>query len=160
MPSEVALVPIYSTLKALMVAYAPLTALLAAKPAAAGGGPAVYDEGGVPQTVTSTATSMPYVTIGAGTQNPFHTMGGPSAPKYGWNCTLQIKVVGTSQESAGLNIMSKVAELFYHGRELNVSGYNSAWCDEFSVVPTLVTTGAIGVVREFPAILRVIVHDS
>jgi hypothetical protein len=155
MPSSVALLPIYATLKALLVAYAPLTALISTKPAGAGSGPAVYDEGNVHQQAT-----MPYLTMGAGTQVPDHTMGAFDSAKWGWNCTLQIKVVGQVIESQGLLILSKVAELLYQGRELNVSGYGSAWCDEFTVQPTISTTLAGVVTREFPAILRVKVYDS
>lgn len=154
MPAEVALVPIYAALKAELAAAVPVTGLISTKPAGAGGGPAVYDEGGVHQQAT-----MPYVTIGAGTQVPFHTMGAYGAPKWGWNCTLQIKVIGQVSEAAGLGILSAIIGVLYHGRTLTVPGYSSAWCDEFTVQPTIVTTQAAVVTREWPGILRVYVHD-
>ncbi len=77
MPSEVALGAIYASAKALLAASAPLTALLATK--TIGGAPAIYDDGAVPQN-----SLMPYLTIGAGTQVPWHTMGVQGMARYGW----------------------------------------------------------------------------
>jgi len=157
MPSEVALSAIYTALKTLMVAYAPLTALLAVKPLGVSV-PAIYDEGSVPQ-----AATMPYLTIGAGTQTPWHTMGDandPTAKRWGWNSTLQIKAVGQGNEASGLAILSQVATVLYGGRNLTLAGYNTAWIDDdFNVQPTLVTTLAGVTTREWPAILRVFCHD-
>lgn len=153
MPSEVVLGSIYATLKTLLSASAPLAGLLATK--TLGGTPAIYDEGAVPQ-----GSAMPYLTIGAGTQVPFHTMGAPNDPRYGWNCTLQIKAVGQGNEASGLAILSAVVGVAYDGRLLNLPGYGSSWCDEFTVQPTLVTTVAGVTTREWPGILRVICHDS
>lgn len=153
MPSAVALGPIYGTIKSLLAASGSLTALISTK--AIGGGPAIYDEGSVPQTST-----MPYLTIGLGTQIPWHTMGEVGSLRYGWNCTLQIKAVGQGSEASGLAILGEVAAVLYDGRELNVPGYGSSWCEEFNVEPTLVTVSAGVTTREWPAIVRVLVHDS
>lgn len=152
MPSEVVLGSIYAALKALMAASAPLTALISTKPI--GGTPAIYDDGSVPQ-----AATMPYLTIGLGTQNKSHTMGEQGLPRYGWNCTVQIKAVGQGAESSGIDILSKVAAVCYEGKELNLAGYTYSYCDEFTVEPTLVTTLAGVTTREWPAILRVYCHD-
>ena len=169
MPSEVALIPITAALKALLSSESSVTSLITTKPAGAGGGPAIYDDGSVPQPPAANTTPpppapYPYLVIGAGTQVPFHTMGGPSAPKYGWNCTLQIKAVGQgfaqTSESAIQLVLSKVVAVCYHGRRLTVTGYASAWCDEFIIQPTLITVLAGSTTREVPGILRVIVHDS
>jgi hypothetical protein len=158
MPSEVALIPITAALKALLVGEVSVTSLISTKPAGAGGGPAIYDEGSVHQ-----SASFPYLTIGAGTQVPFHTMGGSSALKFGWNCTLQIKAIGQGQlqtsESAIQLVLSRVVGVCYHGRPLTVTGYGSAWCDEFVIQPTLITVLAGVTTREVPGILRVMVHD-
>lgn len=155
MPSELALIPITAALKALMVAHTPLTSLIASKTVGAGGGPAIYDEGSVAQ-----GAPMPYVVMGAGTQIPFHGMGGT----FGWNCTLQIKAVRQGNEQTGEAtvglIMSRIVGLLYHGRTITVTGYGSAWCDEFTVQPTIVTVVAGVVTREVPGILRVFVHDT
>lgn len=156
MPSDVVLGSIYAALKALLAAHAPLTASISTKPV--GTGPAIYDDGAVLQ-----AATMPYLTIGAGTQNPWHTMGDandPTVKRYGWNCTVQIKAVGQIAEAAGLAIMGKVATAAKEGTALTLPGYDSAWCDEFQVVPTLITVQAGVTTREWPAILRVYCSDT
>lgn len=153
MPSEVVLGPIYTALKALMAAYVPLTGLLAVKPLGVAV-PAIYDDGSVPQLAT-----MPYLTIGAGTQVPDHTMGMSNLARYGYNCTLQIKAVGQGNEASGLAIMNQVQALLYDGRELNIAGYGSSWTEQFILHPTIVTTLAGVTTREWPAILRVRVYD-
>lgn len=155
MPSEVVLGPIYTALKALMAAYAPLTTLLAIKTLGTNV-PAIYDEGSVPQ-----ASAMPYLTVGAGTQVPWHTMGVAASARWGWNTTVQIKAVGQGTEATGLAILSQVAVVLYGGRDLTLAGYNSAWIDDdFNVHPTIVTTLAGVTTREWPAILRVFCHDT
>lgn len=152
MPSDVALGPIYVAIQALLAAAGPLTALISTKPL--GGTPAVYDDGGVLQ-----AATMPYLTVGAGTQMPWHTMGEIGSARYGWNCTLQIKAVGQITEAAGLAIMSQVATALREGTPLTLAGYSSAWCDEFELFPTLITVQAGVTTREWPAILRVYCAD-
>lgn len=152
MPSEIALVKIYAALKAILVADAGLIAGLAAKPI--GSGPGIYDEGSVPQ-----AASMPYLTIGAGTQVPAHTMGEQGLPRYGWNCTVQIKAVAQGAEAVGMGLMNHVMAALYDGRPLTLTGYSSAWCDETNVVPTIVDVQAGVVIRHWPIILRVWCHD-
>lgn len=154
MPSEVALGPIYTALKALLAASPSVTGVLSTKAAGAGGGAAIYDEGGVTQ-----GASMPYLTIGAGTQIGEHTFGSPSDLRYGWNCTLQVKVVGTGMDAVGMGILSAIIGVLYQGRALSVAGYRSAYVDEVSIVPTIVTTQAGVTIREWPAIVRVRVHD-
>jgi uncharacterized protein DUF3168 len=155
MPSEVALGAIYVALKALMAAYVPLTGLIAVKTLGVNV-PAIYDEGAVPQ-----SSAMPYLTIGAGTQVPWHTMGMANMARWGWNCTVQIKAIGQGTEASGLAIMSQVAAVLYGGRELSLAGYGSSFIDdEFTVQPTIVTTLAGVTTREWPAILRVYCHDT
>ncbi len=153
MPSEVALGAIYAAVKTLLAASAPLTALVAVK--TIGGAPAIYDDGAVPQ-----SSLMPYLTIGAGTQVPWHTMGVQGMARYGWNCTLQVKAVGQGTEASGLAIMSQVAAVLYDGRELNLAGYGSSWTEELTVHPTIVTVLAGVTTREWPAIIRVFAHDT
>lgn len=155
MPAGVVLLPIYRALRALLVADGTLTGLLALAPAALGGGPGMYTEGAVPQ-----GASFPYLTMGLGTQNPAHTMGSAAMARWGWNCTLQIKAVGQGQgEDQGLAIMDAVGQVLYEGRGLTVPSYANAYCDEWSMVPTIVTTVAGVTTREWPAILRVLCHD-
>lgn len=158
MPAGVVLLPIYRALRALLVADATLTGLIAAAPSGLGGGPGIYADGAVPQ-----GAAFPYLTMGAGTQNPQHTMGDAgdtSAPRWGWNCTLQLKAVGQGQgEDQGLAIMDAVGKVLYEGRNLIVPGYTSAYCDEWNMQPTLIDTVAGVTTREWPAILRVLVHD-
>lgn len=153
MPAEVVLGKVYTAVMALMAATAPLTALLAVKPVT--GAPAIYDEGAVPQ-----GSAMPYLTVGAGTQLPWHTMGDVGELRYGYNCTLQIKAVGQGTEQSGLAILSQVATLFYDGKALALVGYGSSWTEEFVVQPTLITTQASVTTREWPSILRVLAHDT
>lgn len=153
MPSEVVLGKVYVALKALLAATAPLTALLAVK--TLGGAPAIYDEGSVPQ-----GSAMPYLVVGAGTQIPWHTMGVEGTARYGWNCTLQIKAVGQGTEASGLAIMSQVAAVLSDGRELSLAGYGSSWAEEFMLQPTIITMLAAVTTREWPAIVRVLAHDT
>lgn len=158
MPYEVAITAIEDALRAVLIAYAPLTALLATKAAAAGGGPAIYDDGAVP-----TGATMPYLTIGAWTQIPFHTLGAEDTDKrWGWNCTGQLKAVGQNRltEDPIRLVMSRVFSALPQGKRLTVVGYDSAWCDEFNLMPTLKSTVSGVVTFEVPAILRVFVHDD
>lgn len=162
MPYEIAIPPIETALRALLVAYTPLTTVLASKPTARGGGPAIYNDGDVPQGAT-----LPYLTLGAWTQVGSHSFtpnaGSPDVTGYGWNCTGQFTVVGqksaTWDEPALMAVMSHVFAALPHGMPLSVAGYGSGWVDEFTLQPTLkelingVTTFRV------PAILRVYVHD-
>jgi hypothetical protein len=165
LPSDVALGPIYEALKTLLAAYAPLTTLIGVKPI--GGTPGIYDDGAVPTAVTTpvapATTWLPYLTIGAGTQVPSHTFGDandPTAKRWGWNCTVQIKGIGQVGESAGLAIMSKVLTVVKEGTPLTLAGYDSAWCDESQIFPTIITTLAGVTTREWPVILRVYCSDQ
>src|SRR5687768_13847161 len=151
MPHEVVLGSIYAALKTLLSAYVPLSSLLGVKPL--GGAPGIYDEGSVPQVVTSVDGWLPYLTIGAGTQVPDHTMGMDGSSRHAWNCTLQIKAIGQISESDGLAIMSQVFAVLPDGKALVLAGYGSAWCEEFTLFPTIVTTAGAKVTREWPAIV-------
>ena len=153
MPHEVVLGAVYTTLKALLAAHAPLAALLATK--TIGGTPAVYDEG---ETAVQNA-KLPYLTVGAGTQIPMHTMGPNGSPRYGWNCTVQVKGVAQGSETSLLAIMSEVAEVLYDGRDLGLAGYATSWCEEFTIQPTLIEILAGVVTRSSPVIVRVKCHD-
>jgi hypothetical protein len=148
-PSEVVLWRIFAALKALMAAHAPLVALLASK--SVGTGPAIYDDGSVPQ-----AATMPYLTIGAGTQVARDTF-----QESGYTCTLQVKVVGQTSEENGLKILSAARTPIKPGTNLTLTGYTfeESYVDTFEVHPTIVTTLAGVTTREWPAILRVEVHD-
>lgn len=136
-----------------MVASSPLTSLIAVKPAAKGGGPAIYADGDVPSGQT-----MPYLTIGAWTQVPFHRLS-PDADGYGWNCTVQIKAVGQRSENQLFSVLNEVFAIFPHGEALDVAGYSTAWLDEFNVFATIKTTLAGVTTYEVPAILRVYVNS-
>lgn len=153
MPHEAVLAKVYVALKATLAAYAPLAALLAVKPI--GTGPGIYDDGSVPQ-----AATMPYLVIGAGTQVPDHAMGPDGSARYGWNCTLQIKAVGQGTEAAGLAIITQVFAALPDGAPITLTGYGHAWCEEFSVFPTIVTVLAGVVTREWPVIVRVLASDA
>lgn len=153
MPDEVILGPVFNAVKAVMVANAPLTALLGVK--AINGTPAIYDDGEV---AVQNATK-PYIVVGGGTQVPDNTFGAPGSLRYGYNCTLQIKAVSQGSESGILAIMSKVAAALYEGLDIGIASYN-AWCDERVLQPTIITAQAGVVTRESPLILRVKAYDS
>ena len=153
MPYAVAAGLIETALRALLVAYAPLTAAIATKKAARGGGPAIYSDGEVPVGAT-----MPYLTIGAWTQIPSHNLS-PDGTGYGWNCTGQIKAVGQGTEPQMLAILSHVFAALPHGQRLTVTGYGSGWIDEFTLQPALKETLGGVVTVSVPAIVRVKVHD-
>lgn len=158
MPHDIAITPIEDAIRALLVAdtgSGGLTTLITTKATALGGGPAIYDDGTAPQGAT-----MPYVTIGAWTQTPEHTLV-PNGVGYGWNCTGQLKAVGQNRSSEDpiRRIMSRIFTLLYQGRRLSVAGYGSAYCDDFVLQPTLKTIVSGVITFEVVAILRVIVHD-
>lgn len=139
---------IYAALKTLIAADATTAALLASTVAWQGtNGKAVYDDGAAPQ-----GGLMPYITVGAGTEVPFS-----SFRSRGWNCTVQVKVTAQGTEATGQAIVSALSALFYPTAPLYVAigGFTSCWVEEFTVQPTLVTTIAGVVTREWPVILRV-----
>ena len=152
MPHEVVLGSIYTAVKSALAGSAPLVALLAAKRS---GAPAVYDEG--EQAVQGAL--LPYVTVGAGTQEADHTMGPIGSARFGWNCTIQVKAVTQSTESVTLAILNEVAEVLYDGLDLGLAGYATSWVDDFSVVPTLIEPIAGVMTRSAPAIVRVKCYD-
>jgi hypothetical protein len=152
MPYEAVLGKVYAALEARLQATPALVALLAPKPIGTGAG--IYSEGDRPQ-----AARMPYVTIGGGTANPWHTLGEPDMPRYGWNCTVLLKGSGQLPEAEGLAIMSEVAMAVREGTPLALDGYGSAWCDELEFMPTLIETAAAIVTRSWPVILRVYCHE-
>lgn len=158
MPSGLVLPLIYDAFKALLGASVPLTALIKTKSAAAGGGPAIYDDGAVPQ-----AAAMPYLTIGAGTQvrhNRFGAATGAAAtPTFGWNCTLQVKAVCQTTESVVSGVANQIFATLPEGTPLTLTGYESAYIDEVQAHPTIVTTLAGLVTRELPIIFRVRAYD-
>jgi hypothetical protein len=150
MPYEVAIPVVQDALEALLENDTPLGALIATRPTARGGGPAIYTDGDVPQGAT-----MPYLAIGAWTQVGLHNLA-PDTSGYGWNCTVQIKAIG--QRSQVLyDVMSAVFELVPQGQALAVTGYSQSWCDEVTLHPMLKTTLAGVTTFELPAILRIYV---
>jgi hypothetical protein len=154
MPYEVVIPAIDTALRALLVAHAPLTALLGTKPTARGGGPALYTDGDVP-----TGATMPYLTFGAWTQIGQHNLSPGSPSGYGWTCTGVIKAIGQRSEASLFAVMSEVFAALPQGQALTVSGYGSGWVDEAALQPTIKTTQAGVVLYEVPAIVRVYVFD-
>lgn len=149
MPYAVATIEIQETLVELLAADTALGALLASKPAAKGGGPAIYSDGEVAQ-----GQLFPYLTIGAWTQVPFHSMGSA----YGWNCTGQIKAVGQRSEGPVSAVLSAALAVLPEGIAISVDGYTSSCVGEATVQPALKTTLAGVVTIEIPAIIRVYVQ--
>jgi hypothetical protein len=161
MPAGVALGGIYAALREELLLDADLEDLLAPDkrdPSL----PGMYPEGAVPA-----GAGKPYLTIGSGTQIPNHTMGKHTDPRWGWDCTIQIKAVGTAAgEEENTAILDLVGRILYEGLELDVPAggspgvlYGNAWCDEWTVQPTLVYVDAGTTIRETPAIIRVRAHD-
>jgi hypothetical protein len=140
---------VYTALKTAIAADATTAALLASSPGAWAGvsGKAVYDDGGAPQGGT-----MPWITVGAGTEFPLNTF-----RSQGWNCTVQVKVTAQGTEAEGQAIVRALSALLFPEEPvyLTVDGFTSCWVDEFAQQPTLVTTLASVVTREWPVILRV-----
>lgn len=163
MPHEDVTGPITTAVKTLLAADAPLTALIGTKSVGMGSGPAIFDEGSAQQDYfkvpAGTAAPKPYLTIGAWTQVPDHTMGPVGSARFGWNCTGMIKVVGQGDEASGVAIRTQVAAVLYDGRDVILAGYSNAWTEEFTAYPTLVTTLAGVTTREWPAIVRVKAYD-
>ena len=142
-----------AALRAVMVASAPLTALIRTKPAAKGGGPAIYADGEVAQGQT-----FPYITIGAWTAVKDHRFS-PGVDGYGWNCTGQIKAVGQTSEAALHTVLNEVMELFPDGSALTVTGYGSAFTEEFNIQPSLKEVVQAITTYSVPAIIRVRVQS-
>lgn len=161
MPAGVALGGIYAAVRSELLDDADLEDLLAPDKRDPNL-PAMYPEGAVPA-----GALRPYLTIGAGTQIPSHTMGRPTDPRWGWDCTIQIKSVSQAAgEEQNMAILDLVGKVLYDGLELDVdvggspaATYENAWCDEWVVQPTIVGVDAGITIRETPAILRVRVHD-
>ena len=151
MPYEVVTTGVQAAIEAVLEADTGLAALLASKPTTRGGGPGIYTDGDVPQGAT-----FPYLTVGAWTQIPFHSLS-PGTNGYGWNCTVQIKAVGQRSQSQLAAVLSEVFGLLPHGSQLDVDGYTGVWCDEMSIQPAIKTTQAGVTTYELPAILRVYV---
>ncbi len=153
MPYGVPIPAIDAALRARMVAYAPLTALLASKPAARGGGPAVYDDGDVYQ-----GQVFPYLTIGAWTQTERHRFS-PGTDGYGWTLTVQIKALGQRNEVHSLSVLNEVFAALPQGDALTIAGYGSAWIAEANVVQSFKSIEAGLTTYQAIAILRVEVHS-
>jgi hypothetical protein len=153
MPYGVPIPAVDSALRAQMVVASSLTSLLAVKPAARGGGPAIYDEGDVYQGQT-----FPYLTIGAWTQAPQHRLS-PGTDGYGWTLTVQVKAIGQRNEAQLFAILNEVFALFPQGESLTVTGYGSAWADEFTIVQTFKSIEAGVTTYQSAAILRVNVQS-
>ncbi len=161
MPHEDVREKLYTAIKALLVADSALTAMIATK--VIGGSPAVYNEG----EAAVQGARFPYLTVGAGTQVPEHTFGAHGTPKYGWNCTVQIKAVSQGRSPAGVFIpgshesvlMSAVANVLYDDRDLNLPDYSESYCSEFTIPTTLIETIAGVLTRSAVAIVRCQCHD-
>lgn len=153
MPFGTPIPAIDSALRARMAAAASLTSLIASKPSARGGGAAIYADGDVAQ-----GQIFPLITIGAWTQVPSHRLS-PGTDGYGWNCTVQIKIIGQRSEAQLLEVLNEIMELFPQGTALTVSGYGSAWTDEWNIQPLLKNINAGMTTLELPAILRVYAHS-
>ncbi len=140
---------VYTALKTAIATDATTAALIASSPGTWAGvsGKAVYDDGGAPQGGT-----MPWVTVGAGTEIPQSTL-----RARGWNCTVQVKVTAQGTEATGQAIVQALSALLFPDapKYLTVTGFTRCWVDEFTQQPTLVTTVAGVVTREWPVILRV-----
>lgn len=163
MPHEDVTGLIAAAVKALLVASGSLTALIGTKSVGMGGGPAIYDEGSAQQDYfkapVGTAAPKPYLTIGAWTQVPDHSMGPVGSARFAWNCTGMVKVVGQGDEASGVAIRTQIAAVLYDGRDITLAGYTYAWTEEFTGHPTIVTLQAGVTTREWPAIVRVKCSD-
>jgi hypothetical protein len=153
MPYGVAIPAIDAALRDAMEGSAALTALLAVRPAARGGGPAIYVDGDVFQ-----GQLFPYLTIGAWTQVPAHRFS-PGTDGYGWNVTVQVKAIGQRSEAQLFSVMNEVWALLPQGTALEVAGYSSAWADEFNIVQTFKSIEAVVMTYQVAAILRIFVQS-
>lgn len=148
MPYEAAVGAIHDVIVELLAEDTALSGLIATKPSARGGGPAVYTDGEV-----ATGQLFPYVVVGAWTQVPFHSMGS----SYGWNCTGQIKAIGQRSQAQVLDVLSAALAVLPEGAQIDVTGYASACMGDATVQPAFKSTVAGLTTFEAPAIIRVYV---
>lgn len=147
-----ALPPVIEAMRALLVADATLTALLAVYAPGFGSGPGIYSENGVPP-----KAAFPYLTIGAPTEVPFDTMGEVSAR--GSNCTIQVKAFSAKMRDDEAFALGKEVLRVLDEATITVSGYGSAVCER-EIVPDVFAEVVGGVtIRQLPIIFRVHVHQ-
>jgi hypothetical protein len=153
MPYGVPIPELDTALRARMVAFAGLTALVASKPASQGGGPAIYADGESYQGQT-----FPYLLIGAWELVPLNNLS-PGDDGFGWNITLQIKAVGQKTEAPLYAVINQVAKSLPNGSALTVSGWSFGQIAELVPHSPIKTVQAGVTTVEIPAILRVRVYS-
>ncbi len=155
MASTLAIPAVLAAVRAVLVADSTLGSTLATIPASYGGGPAIWAENAVPQ-----ASAFPYLTLGAPTEVPWNTMGPADLPKWGSITTFQVKALSKEMGDDGNYARIGLVKTALDGLILTVPGYGSAFC-EFDSMATPYTEVLGGVViRQLPAIFRVLVHQQ
>ena len=155
MASTLATPAILAAVRTLLVANVPLAATLAVAPSGLGGGPSIWAESAVPQ-----ASAFPYLTLGAPTEVPWNTMGPADLPKWGSIATFQVKALSKEMADDGNYARIALVKTTLDGILLTVPGYGSAFCKFDSMAtPYTETIGGV-VIRQLPAIFRVLVHQQ
>jgi hypothetical protein len=153
MPSTLAALRVLSAIRSVLLADATLTALLNTAPSAYGGGPGIYSEQDVPA-----GALFDYLTIGPISERPFNTMG--NGLKWGSILSVQTKVLSAKRDVGnGYNVLDRLMYLL-NGKQLTVNGYGSSDCELDTLVDSYSELVGGSVVKHFPAIWRVSVHQQ
>lgn len=154
MGAPLAVPRVIEAMREVLVADTTLTAMLAVFAPGFGTGPGIYSENGVPP-----KAGFPYLTIGAATEIPFNTMG-TGGESGGSECTIQVKAFSAKMRDDEANSIMDRVHSDLDDAALSVYDYPSACC-EFESSPGIFVENLGGVlIRQYPVIYRVYVHQS
>lgn len=154
MAAPLAVPRVVEELRSVLVADSTLSAMLAVFATGFGTGPGIYSEGGVPP-----KAGFPYLTIGATTEVPFNTMG-DNGLSGGSECTIQVKAFSAKMRDDEANAIMDRVHADLDAIDLSIYDYQSACC-QFDSSPGIFVEDVGGrLIRQYPVIYRVYVHQS
>ncbi len=142
--------PVQRAIYAVLAGDATLVGVLARSPS---GGPGISDQ---PQP----NAKYPRVEMGGFSAVPLNCMGPRTGPKWGWAVSGQVKAISTyAGEAEGQTILAHVVRLLHFPAvRLAVGGYADVEC-WLTLEPSYPETVNNVIVRHFPAIVRVELHE-
>lgn len=152
MASVLASVTVLPAVKALLSADVTFTSLVAAAPAAAGGGPGIYD-------VPVPSAARPYSIVTVSGELPFNTMGGNDDARWGGSVDLTVKAICNDTPAVGLAIVDR-AKALIDGQIFSVTGFVSVIAQFEQLHAAYAELVAGQYVWHVPASFSVTVHQS